>query len=129
MQTTLNSMSDMGMNEPDTTGEEQTESLRVVDKAQPEGEQKPMRVIEDDVGLANEVLVGGKPISEYEGNEQYPADDTVVRVVFEQDLNHRIPGWEDNTERLGEFLAEFEDEWSVSIREYSYPKSRMEEIE
>jgi len=119
----------MGTNGPETADVGQAGSLRVVDMAQPEDEQKPMRVIEDNVGRANEVTVGGKPICEYEGNEQYPADDTVVRVVFEQDLNHRVPGWEDNTGRLGEFLTEFEDEWSVSVNDYCYPRSRMKEVE
>lgn len=102
-------------------------STRVVDRLETDEETSYMRVIESDVGPANEVTAGtgGLTIWEYEDNKQFPADDSVVRVVFEKDLDNRITDWEEHTDRLGDYLDEFAEEWSVDVNRYGYPRSRL----
>ena len=53
---------------------------------------RPMRVVDDDLGPASQVIVDGTPVAEIPPNDQYPADDRVVAVVFEADLDTRVPG-------------------------------------
>ena len=86
---------------------------------------RPMRVVDDGLGTASEVSVDGTPVAEISPNNQYPADDRVVAVVFEADLDARAPGWTDNVDTLDDYLAWFKREWGVAIQQYRYPVSRL----
>ncbi|RJX43100.1 hypothetical protein DM826_07280 [Halonotius aquaticus] len=87
---------------------------------------RPMRVVDDDLGPASEVIVDETPVAEIPPNDQHPADDRVIAVVFEADLNARTPDWTDNLDTLDEYLAWFKREWSVAIQKYRYPVSRLQ---
>ena len=86
---------------------------------------RPMRVVDDDLGAASEVTVDGTPVAEISPNDQYPAEDRIVAVVFEADLDARAPGWTDNVDTLDDYLAWFKREWGVAIQQYRYPVSRL----
>lgn len=92
-------------------------------------EQSPMRVVDPDVGRADDVTVEGTDVSDHDGNEQFPSDDRVAQVVYENDLDSLVPGWKD---MLGEWFAaqlnSFESEWGVSVDRYHFPVSRLETI-
>ena len=87
---------------------------------------RPMRVVDDDLGTASTVTVDETPVAEIPPNDQYPADDPVIGVVFEADLDARAPGWTDNVDTLDDYLAWFKREWQVAIQEYRYPVSRLQ---
>jgi hypothetical protein len=103
----------------------------VKDATQPTDEAGTCRVLDPDAGRADAVRVGttGKTVSEFAGNEDYPADGRVVTVVYESDLNSNIVGWEEWTEDkrtdLAEFVAAFSEDWSVAIKTYDYPEGRL----
>jgi len=101
---------------------------RVVDRLETDGEFSPMRVVESDIGPANQVKVGGTPISEYDNNDEYPADDPVVEVVFEKDLDHRVTDWREHVDHLSDYLDQFAEEWNVTVNQYAYPQSRLKEV-
>ena len=86
---------------------------------------RPMRVVDDYLGPASDVIVDETPVAEISPNDQYPADDRVVAVVFEADLDARAPGWTDNVDTLDDYLAWFKREWRVAIQQYRYPVSRL----
>jgi len=110
------------------TSESLSVNTRVVDRLEASGEFSPMRVVESDIGPANQVKVGDTLISEYDNNEQYPADDPVVQVVFEKDLDHRVTDWREHIDRLNTYLQEFDEEWSVTVNRYAYPQSRVKQV-
>lgn len=119
---------DQNMSEGEDGGEPLTTSTRVVDRLEDNDEFSPMRVLNGFVGRANQVTAGGKNVSEYEDNLQFPDDDPVVQVAFEADLDGRITGWQDHTDRLNDYLDEFAEEWNVTVNTYHYPRSRLKEI-
>lgn len=90
------------------------------------GECRPMRVVDDDLGPASEVIVDETVEAEISPNDQHPADDRVVAVVFEADLNARVSDWSENLDALDEYPAWFRREWSVAIQKYRYPVSRLQ---
>ena len=120
--------SENGIETTDESGELLATSTRVVDRLEASDDFSPMRVLNGFVGRSDQVEAGGKPVIEHEDNRQFPNDDPVVQVVFEGDLDGRITGWQDHTDRLNEYLKEFADEWSVTVNTYHYPRSRLKEI-
>lgn len=101
---------------------------RVIDTVDSDDEERSvMRVVSGDEGRANEVKAKGKHVCEYEENKQFPSDDVVVMVVFEDDLDSLVSGWEDMISGGGfrMELAAFESEWSLSVRRYHFPQSRL----
>lgn len=55
-----------------------------------------------------------------------PAD-VVVEVVFESDLDRRVPGWREwDVDALPERLEAFREEWGVDVRSYAFPRGRLE---
>ena len=86
---------------------------------------RPMRVVDDDLGPASDVIVDETPVAEISPNDQYPAEDRIVAVVFEADLDARAPGWTDNVDTLDDYLTWFKREWRVAIQQYRYPVSRL----
>jgi hypothetical protein len=102
---------------------------RVVDKEDEDEEASSMRVINANVGPANEITLEGNVLSEYPGNTDYPEDDPVVEVVFENSLNSRINGWKDELGRIRDVLEEFRSEWGVDVETYYFPQSRLAVIE
>ena len=102
---------------------------RVTDKEEaPEVE--PLRVVDPDVGTADEVIAGGQTVADDESNQAYPDDNRVVKAVYESELNGRVPDWKDMLG--GEFeasLTEYSDEWNVAISMYHFPASRLKTID
>jgi hypothetical protein len=89
----------------------------------------PVRVVDPDVGRASEVESDGQPVVEYEGNEQFGADATVVAVVYEYQLNKLVPGWGDfSTARFDDELSAYEEKWGVQVTRYPFPADRLEQI-
>jgi len=57
-------------------------------------------------------------------------DDRVVEVVFEADLDRLVPNWREwDAADLPEELARYREEWSVGVRAYAYPSSRIEVVD
>lgn len=101
---------------------------RVTDKNE-EAETTPMRVVDPDIGPANEVAVRETTVAEYEGNEPYPENDPVAEVVYESHLENRVRGWESMLgSEFAEHLGEYASEWSVTINTHKFPVSRLEKI-
>lgn len=83
------------------------------------------RVLDPDVGRADQVVVSGSGETVDELNQEYPATDRVVKVAFESDLQV-LPDYESGT--IAEQVSRFASEWGVEIRTYSYPESRLVEV-
>ncbi|EMA24891.1 hypothetical protein [Haloarcula marismortui] len=83
------------------------------------------RVLDPDVGRADQVELGNTGQSVSDKNEQYPPDDRVVRVAFDSDLQV-LP--EDKNGSIAERVEEFAANWGVNIRTYDYPESRLIEL-
>jgi hypothetical protein len=100
----------------------------VGDVTEPAEKRGTCRVLNPDAGRANAVEVGttGATVSEFDGNEQFPADDRVVRVVYESALDANVPEWDEwHAEALAAELDAYADEWDVSVQAYDYPESRL----
>jgi hypothetical protein len=92
-------------------------------------EQSPMRVVDPDVGRADAVTVEGTEVSDHDGNEQFPDDDRVVEVVYENHLDNLVRGWKDMLgESFAAQLGSYESEWGVSVDRYHFPASRLESV-
>ena len=100
---------------------------RVIDTAADDPD--PMRVVHPAVTEAQYAKVNGKPILEYEGNEQYSPTDTVVTVAFESKLGHLMPGWEDHCDDLKNKIEEYRKEWQVEVPRFSYLAPRLELVD
>lgn len=89
----------------------------------------PMRVVDPNAGTADEAQfeIDGTPLSEYPGNEDYPADSIVVTVVYESNLDATISDWEESVETLQETLAAFREEWKVDIKTHDFLAPRLAE--
>lgn len=98
---------------------------RVVDLRADEPE--PMYVLDPDRGRANEIYIDALEATVAEVNPEYPADDRVVACVHRSWLEHNVGDrWETwRDDRFAARLREFADEWSLSIRSYDYPESRL----
>lgn len=89
----------------------------------------PVRVVDPDVGQASEVESDGQPVVEYEGNEQFGPDATVVAVVYEDQLDKLVPGWRDfGAARFDDELSAYEEKWGVCVTRYRFPADRLEQI-
>lgn len=64
-------------------------------------------------------------------NPSYPPDDRVVRVVFEDGLNHYVAdAWREwSRETFVRQLERYERQWTVRVPTYSYPASRLKRLE
>lgn len=106
---------------------------RVTDKKE-QPETTPMRVLDPNIGLAGEIEVNDRDdddttVADYDGNEPYPTDDPVVKVVYETQLDNRVRGWE--TMVGAEFpdqLKAYADQWGVSVETHKFPVSRLEKL-
>lgn len=57
-----------------------------------------------------------------------PAD-RVVEVVFESDLDRRVPGWREwDADDLPAELDAYREEWGVDVRTYAFPRGRIEVV-
>jgi len=57
-----------------------------------------------------------------------PAD-YVVEVVYEGDLDRKVPGWREwPAADLSSELAAYREEWGVDVRTYAFPHSRIEVV-
>lgn len=57
-------------------------------------------------------------------------DDRVVEVVFEGDLDRRVPDWREwDAADLPEELRAYREEWGVSVRRYVYSSGRLEAVD
>jgi hypothetical protein len=98
---------------------------RVTDTVEPD-EQPAMRVVDPDVGSASEVTVEGAAVANHDDNGQFPDDDRVVKVVYEDALGRLVRGWEEMLgERFSAELEAYESEWGVSVDRYHFPASRL----
>lgn len=98
---------------------------RVVDTHDPAD---PAVVIDPAVGRADVVTVDGTDttVATFPGNDLYPPDDVVVRVVYEAWLDHHAPGWRDQPAVvLAEWLDDYCRDWSITPQVYDYPASRL----
>lgn len=110
-----------------TFGTQWKQGDRVADR---EDEDKdPIRVVDGDVGVANNKMVNGMLICEHENNKPYPQDDTVVEVVFEHKLNSLVDDWRETHPNLKDRLQQFEEKWGAEVRTYFYPASRLVKVE
>jgi hypothetical protein len=80
------------------------------------------QVVSPDVGRADQVEIGNTGKSVNDKNEGYPADDRVVRVAFDSDLQI-LPDSEDGA--IAEQIEQYRRNWGVEIRTYDYPESRL----
>lgn len=103
---------------------------RVVDRETDLEDEEPARFarVRSVVGQparVHDIPALGKTVAEV--NPDYPADDPVVRVVFEDGLRRYVPvDWESwAPEDFGKRLRAYEVTWSVSVPTYSYPASRL----
>ena len=86
-----------------------------------------MIVLNPNVGPANDVEVDGLNATVAELNETYPPRDPVVSVVFVSWLDSYVTGWREWDKRLfARTLNEYADDWSIPLKTYSYPESRLE---
>lgn len=80
---------------------------------------------------AEKELRGGDGKHVADVNEDYPADDEVVEIVFvdrlEQTVGDRWKDWVEGPDEIGERLREFCVKWSIPRDDllYSYPESRL----
>jgi len=80
------------------------------------------RVLDPDVGRADQVELGNTGQSVSDENERYPPDDRVVRVAFDSDLRILPDDWNDSIDQQ---VKKYAANWDVSIRTYNYPESRL----
>lgn len=85
----------------------------------------PMWVLNPIIGELNEISVDGTPLAEFDGNGEIPPEEPVAEVVYESDLDSYIPGWQDHTDQLKDFIDQFEEKWHVTVQTYHYPRSRL----
>lgn len=107
------------------------EGDRVRDKKADDDEdddEAAMRVINANVGQANEISIGGTLVCDHEGNEEYPGTDAVVEVVFESHLDGRVTDWKSQVGEIKSLLREFREDWSIDVSTYHYPRSRLKQI-
>jgi len=100
---------------------------RVIDTANDDPD--PMRVVIPAVAEAKYVKIKGKPILEYEGNEDYSPKDMVVTVAFENKLDQLMPGWEEHLDTLETHIEEYKEEWKVEVPRFGYLKPRLKKID
>lgn len=87
-----------------------------------------MRVLEvlDDRAEEHEIEPG---TTVADVNPDGDPDDHVVEVVFESDLERRAPGWREwAAHDLPNELDAFQEEWSVDVRTYAFPRGRLEVV-
>lgn len=71
-------------------------------------------VISQTYRSADQVMVGGKTVAEWEGNENYPSDDPVIDTILLASM--------DPTNQAGKTQAEFKE------NVYTYPVSRLQPL-
>lgn len=60
-------------------------------------------------------------------NPEPLAGDQVIEVVFESDLDRRVPDWREwDAAELDEELEAYRAEWGVDVRSYAFPRGRLE---
>lgn len=70
----------------------------------------------------------GTTVAEYDPWSD-PAD-RVIEVVFEGELDRRVPGWREwDAANLPSELRAYREEWSVGVRTYAYSSSRIEVVD
>lgn len=85
-----------------------------------------MRILDLNVGEARNVEIEELGKSVYEVNPKYPANDSVVKTVYETWLDSYVPSWEDwPKNELNNRLYEYSRKWDVPLNSYYYPKSRL----
>ena len=86
-----------------------------------------MRVLEVTDVAVDERTIDDAGTTVADVNPDRYADDQVVEVAFESDLDRRVPDWRDwPAGELPECLEEFQTEWGVSVRTYAFPRGRLE---
>ena len=106
--------------EPDSPFEP---SQRVIDtKGDEAPEENIARVIDPCAGIASEYDANGQYVSEYDSNQDFPDDDTVVVVVFESKLDDRVRDWKDMLgDDFKENIEKYSDGWDIPMDKYFYP--------
>jgi hypothetical protein len=99
------------------------------DDADPgDDEYAPMRVINENVGTAAQIVVEGTPLSDYPGNASYPDDAVVVETAYEDQLSGKVTDWRASVGSIHEKLREFREEWGVDVDTYFFVVQRLEAI-
>ena len=101
----------------------------VRDTRETDGRGSRMRVLRVLDARADEYEIRpGTTVAEYD-----PASDPtdrVVEVVFEGELDHRVPGWREwDAADIRDELAAYRAEWGVVVQPYAYASSRIEPVE
>jgi len=86
-----------------------------------------MRVLELTGERADERTIDADGTTVAAVNPEPLAGDQVVEVVFESDLDRRVPGWRDwPADELPERLEAYQTEWGIGVRTYAFPRGRLE---
>lgn len=90
------------------------------------GRMRVLRVLDE---RADEYEIDpGRTVADYNPGGD-PADH-VVEVVFEGDLDRHVPGWRGwAADELPDRLDAYRGEWSVDVRTYAFPHSRIERLQ
>lgn len=106
------------------------EGEQVIDRDSEEGGK--MIVLDPNVGQAGDVQVelDGDQYTVAELNPDYPPQDPVVRVVYVEWLDQHVPSWGDwvDSQLFVQKLRNYADEWSVPLRTYDFPESRLASV-
>lgn len=91
----------------------------------PEENAARVRSVVSQPAHAHDIPGIGKTVADV--NPEYPRDDPVVRIVFEEALRRYVPvDWESwPPEEFGQRLRTYEVTWNVTVPTYSYPASRL----
>jgi len=115
--------------ETDDIAEQFPTGAVVRDKREKHGRGSRMRVLRVLDARADEYeIVPGTTVAEYDPDSD--PDDHVVEVVFEGDLDSRVPGWREwDAADLPAKLRAYREEWGVSVRTYAYSSDRIEVVD
>lgn len=86
-------------------------------------------VLDPDRGDAAEVEIESLDETVADVNAEYPPDDRVVECVHVEWLDRHVGEWEQwEANTFPERLAAYAEEWSLPLRTYYYPESRLDSV-
>ncbi len=92
-------------------------------------EEVELVVLDPDRGDADAVHIDAIDRTVAAVNEEYPADDRVIECVHVEWLDRHVEDWEAwDRNTFPERLRGYTDEWSLPLRTYYYPESRLEAV-
>lgn len=88
-----------------------------------------MRVINPKIGVAADTQITELEKTVHQANPDYPAWDDVVETVYESWLDAYVPQWKEwPTRQLADKLRDYAEIWSISLKTYYYPQSRLKVV-